>query len=145
MGRIAGLIFAYKKAFDRQTKPSPAAFPSVRVITVDAVIKIGNQVHTYDQVQSFIDSHDPIAVSTCYCRHAAVLRGEDTHGLPNDVCMQFGLWAQFAVERLGARLVTTEEALESLREAVALILADRRADGLRGVPDSAQRQVVVVE
>ncbi|MEW6187463.1 MAG: 4Fe-4S binding protein [Thermodesulfobacteriota bacterium] len=115
--RIAGLIYAYKKAFDRQTKPSPAAFPSVRVITVDAVIKIGNQVHTYDQVQSFIDSHSPIAVSTCYCRHAADLRGEDTHGLPNDVCMQFGLWAQFAVERLGARLVTKEEAREVLTRA----------------------------
>jgi predicted RNase H-like HicB family nuclease len=38
-----------------------------------------------------------------------------------------------------------EECLESLRDAVALILEDRREDGLRGVPDDADRTVVTVE
>jgi predicted RNase H-like HicB family nuclease len=38
-----------------------------------------------------------------------------------------------------------EEALHSLRDAVALILEDRREDGLRGVPDDADRSVVTVE
>ena len=40
---------------------------------------------------------------------------------------------------------TREEALQSLREAIALILEDRREDGLRGVPGDAERDVVVVE
>jgi len=37
-----------------------------------------------------------------------------------------------------------EEALESLAEAIALILTDRREDGLRGIPDDAERTTVRV-
>ena len=40
---------------------------------------------------------------------------------------------------------TREEALKSLSEAIALILEDRREDGLRGLPSDAERDVVVVE
>ncbi|HLA64157.1 MAG TPA: type II toxin-antitoxin system HicB family antitoxin [Rhodothermales bacterium] len=39
---------------------------------------------------------------------------------------------------------TREEALQSLSEAIALILEDRREDGLRGVPDTAERTTVRV-
>ena len=92
-------------------------FPSSRVITVDALIEAGDSIHTYDQVQTFIEQSDPIAVTTCYCRHAAVLRGEDIHGMPTDVCMQFGQWAQFAIDRLGARKVNKQEAREVLNRA----------------------------
>jgi len=115
--RIAGLIHAYKKAYNQKSDISKPKFPTNRVITVDRTIAAGNQVHTYDQVQTFIDKHDQIAVSTCYCRHAAALRGEDTHGMPNDVCMQFGIGAQFAVERLNARKITKAEAREVLDRA----------------------------
>lgn len=41
--------------------------------------------------------------------------------------------------------LTKQEALTSLRDAIALILEDRREDGLRGVPADAEREVVVVE
>jgi len=37
-----------------------------------------------------------------------------------------------------------EEALASLSEAIALILHDRREDGLRGLPPDAIRETVVV-
>jgi predicted RNase H-like HicB family nuclease len=40
---------------------------------------------------------------------------------------------------------TKEEAKESLVEAIALILEDRRDDGLRAVPPEALREIVVVE
>ena len=40
---------------------------------------------------------------------------------------------------------TLEECRQSLAEAIALILEDRRQDVLRGVPDDAIREVVVVE
>ena len=39
---------------------------------------------------------------------------------------------------------TKDEAQQSLAEAIALILADRREDGLRGVPPDALRETVVV-
>jgi predicted RNase H-like HicB family nuclease len=38
-----------------------------------------------------------------------------------------------------------DESLASLRDAIALILEDRREDGLRGVPADADRTVVTVE
>ncbi len=37
------------------------------------------------------------------------------------------------------------EALDSLRDAIALILQDRREDGLRGVPDDAERDIITIE
>ncbi len=41
--------------------------------------------------------------------------------------------------------LTKKECLESLRQAIMLILEDRREDGLKGVPAHAVREVVVVE
>ena len=40
---------------------------------------------------------------------------------------------------------TKNEALASLKEAISLILEDRREDGLRAVPAEAEREIVVVE
>ncbi len=40
---------------------------------------------------------------------------------------------------------TIEECRASLSEAIALILEDRRQDGLRGVPEDAIRATVTVE
>jgi len=40
---------------------------------------------------------------------------------------------------------TKDEARESLAEAVNLIFEDRREDGLRGVPDDAEREILVLE
>jgi predicted RNase H-like HicB family nuclease len=39
---------------------------------------------------------------------------------------------------------TKAEARQSLIDAIALILEDRREDGLRGVPEDAERETVVV-
>ena len=40
---------------------------------------------------------------------------------------------------------TKDEARASLTEAITMILADRREDGLRGVPADAERETVTVE
>jgi len=40
---------------------------------------------------------------------------------------------------------TKAEALDDLREAISLILEDRREDGLRGVPSDADRGIVTIE
>ena len=40
---------------------------------------------------------------------------------------------------------TKEEARQSLIEAIALILQDRREEGLRGVPPEAERETVTVK
>ena len=131
--KLAKLIYAYKKAFDARSNIAAPAYPLNRVITVDRTIAAGNQVHTYDQVQSFIDQNDQIAVTVCFCRHAALLRGEDIHGMPNDVCMQFGPSAQFAVERLNGRMLTKAEAravLERSEEAGLIHMSVNMTDGI---------------
>jgi Pyruvate/2-oxoacid:ferredoxin oxidoreductase delta subunit len=131
--KIARLIHAYEKAFDEETDPSVMTFPTSRVITVDRAVKARNQVHTYDQVATFIDRNDTIAVTACYCRHAAALRDEDIHGMPLDVCMQFGDWAQFSIERLGAKRVTKEEARQVLHraeEAGLVHMSQNMTDGI---------------
>jgi predicted RNase H-like HicB family nuclease len=38
-----------------------------------------------------------------------------------------------------------EEARDSLAQAVSLILLDRREDGLRGVPPTAERETIIVD
>jgi predicted RNase H-like HicB family nuclease len=40
---------------------------------------------------------------------------------------------------------TRDEARASLIEAIALILEDRREDGLRGVPADAERETITVD
>ena len=40
---------------------------------------------------------------------------------------------------------TKEEALESLAEAIKLVLEDRREDGLRGIPPGAIREEVTIK
>jgi hypothetical protein len=115
--RLAKLIHAYEKACDSAEDPAEATFPTSRVITVDRIVDAENTVHTYDQVQTYIDKYEPISVTTCFCRHAAILRDEDIHGMPTDVCMQFGPAAQFGIERMGGRKLTKEEARDVLNKA----------------------------
>ena len=101
---LARLIHNYEKKWDELVGIPEQKFPRSRVIPVDTTIESGSTFHTYDQVNSYIDKFDPISIGTCYCRHAAILRGEDIHGLPTDCCIQFGAGAQFAMERLGAKM-----------------------------------------
>ena len=115
--RLARLIRAYKKAYDKLTVPTQIKFPRTRVISVDRTIETGTAIHTYSQVQTYIDKFDPISVGTCYCRHEAKLNGEDIHDMPLDVCMYFGQIAEFAIERLGAGELSKKEARDLLDRA----------------------------
>jgi electron transport complex protein RnfB len=115
--KIAGLIQAYKKAFESARGETKMSYPISRVITVDRAIAAGNTVHTYDQVSTYIDKYDSISAATCFCRHAARLRGEDTHGMPMDVCMMFGQAADYIAERLGGRKLSKQEARQVLDRA----------------------------
>ncbi len=132
--KIAKLIHAYKMAFNEIEKfDAEPAVPAIRVITVDSTVNPEDTVHTYDQVQTYIDSNDLIAIGACYCRHAALLRGEDIHGMPTDTCMQFGTSAQFAIERLGARKVSKQEArdvLDRSEEAGLIHMSQNMAEGI---------------
>jgi Pyruvate/2-oxoacid:ferredoxin oxidoreductase delta subunit len=114
--KLAKLIHAYKDAVNKARGPIKESFPSMRVVTVDRVIKANNEIHTYDQVASYIEKYEPLAVSTCYCRHQAKLVDEESHcGNPDDVCLQFGKGAQFVIDRRMGRSITKDEAMDILK------------------------------
>ena len=115
--KLAKLIHTYKEAVNRTRGPEKINFPPNRVITVDRTIKAGNRVHTYDQVKSYIEKYEPLAVSTCFCRHEGQLINEDDDcGKPNDVCMQFGMGAQFVIDRNMGRQIDKKEAMDILEK-----------------------------
>jgi Pyruvate/2-oxoacid:ferredoxin oxidoreductase delta subunit len=61
--------------------------------------------------------YNPIAVGTCFCRHEAALIDEnDRCDMPNDVCMQSGMAAQFTITRGITRKVSKQEALDILKK-----------------------------
>jgi len=108
--KLARLIHDYKTAYVAARGVEKITFPVTRVIPVDKTIDAGNRIHTYDQVATYIQKYDSIGVGSCYCRHAAKLRGDDVHDMPIEVCMWFGHTADYMVERLGGRKLTKEEA-----------------------------------
>ena len=108
--RLAQLIHDYKQAYETAKGVPSISFPVTRVIPVNKTIDAGNQIHTYDQVATYIRKYDSIGVGTCYCRHAAKLRGEDIHDMPMEVCMWFGHAAEYMIERIGGKKATKEEA-----------------------------------
>ena len=115
--RLAKLIHDYKVAVDAAQGPRKVMFPMTRVIPVDRKIQAGNTIHTYDQVASYIEKYDPVAAGTCYCRHEAKLLDEDDAcGKPNEVCMTFGMAAQFVIDRGIGRKISKEEAIDILKK-----------------------------
>ena len=57
--KLARLIHAYKVIVDQHRKPRTDAFPVFRVIPVNQTIETKTQVHTYDQVKSYIENSEP--------------------------------------------------------------------------------------
>jgi Pyruvate/2-oxoacid:ferredoxin oxidoreductase delta subunit len=114
--RLAKLIHNYKEAVDAVNGIPKISFPPTRVITVDEKIEAGNQIHTYDQIATYVESSDSISVATCFCRHEAQLIDEnDSCGKPNEVCMQFGIAARFAIGQGMGREISKKEAIEILK------------------------------
>ena len=116
--KLAKLIHIYKQALNRIQGPPDVTFPTTRVFPIEKSIQAENRIHTYHQVLSYIEMYDPISVSTCYCRHAAKLIDPDDHcGKPDEVCLQFGVGAQFVIERKMGRQISKEEAGKILEQA----------------------------
>ena len=114
--RLARLISNYRKAVDAINGIPRISFPTTRVITVDQKIEAGSKVHTYDQMSAYVENADPISVCTCFCRHEAeLIDPNDSCGNRNDVCMQFGMGARFAIDKGMGREISKKEALEILK------------------------------
>ena len=99
----------------RRRRPSEKDFPAYRVIPINRTIDAATRIHTYDQVKSYIESTEPLAASTCYCRHQAKLVDESSHcGKPDDVCLQLGWGAQFIIDCGLGKKITKRQAMDIL-------------------------------
>jgi Fe-S-cluster-containing hydrogenase component 2 len=86
--------------------------PLMRVIAVEKSITAQDRVHPYEEVKSFINNANYIALTKCACR---VSVGKCDK--PKEVCLIFGEAAEFLVERGFARQITKEEGLKVLDQA----------------------------
>ncbi len=129
--RVAQLFDAYyhegwgEEAFSSRT-------PMARVLPVQEEIPRSDQVMPYELVSSYIKDSTSMAITNCFCRHEAELLGRSC-GAPKAVCMCFGPFADFLVERGFAWRATPEEMLAALDRA--------EKAGLVHVADNIQEKI----
>jgi ferredoxin len=129
--RIAELFDLYyhegwgEKAFTSRTALA-------RVLMVEEQIPAGGEILPYEKVSEYIKDSTYMALTTCFCRHQAELL-ERSCGAPKDVCMCFGPFAEFLVERGFARRASRAEMLDALNRA--------EKAGLVHVSDNIQEKI----
>ncbi|MFW6113696.1 MAG: indolepyruvate ferredoxin oxidoreductase subunit alpha [Actinomycetota bacterium] len=87
-----------------------------RVMMVEEEIPSGEEILPYEKVSDFIKSSNYMALTHCFCRHQAELLGKSC-GAPKDVCMVFGPFARFLVDRGFAWEASEDDMLDALRRA----------------------------
>jgi NAD-dependent dihydropyrimidine dehydrogenase PreA subunit len=90
--------------------------PVMRVIPVSRTLQDSRDILPFDALKPRIEAASYVAVAHCPCRMMKRSVGEGCdHSLEN--CLHFGAMGRYMVEQGMAREVTTEEALEILKEA----------------------------
>jgi len=103
-----------------------------RVVVIEQEIPRGVEVFPYECVSKFIDEADYLALAICYCRHEMELLGKSC-GRSKDVCLQFGPFARYVVERGFGRRITKEEAYAALKKS--------EEEGLVHLSDNNQKRI----
>ncbi len=94
--------------------PDIPAVHFARVIPIEESITPQIEVFPYEEAKSYIDQASTITVSVCYCRHERRLLGQGCE-YPDDVCLQFGSFADFVKERGFGREISKQEAHEIMK------------------------------
>ena len=89
----------------------------MRVIPVDEAISSENRVASYEQLSKYINEAEIISVSDCSCRITRESMGEGCGHLKEDMCIQFGGFAEFYIRTGRGRRITREEAFTVIKKA----------------------------
>ena len=111
---LARLFHDYFEAMESRGKKADVT-PFARVIPIEKTVSVELEVFPYEEAGRYIDAAKIHAVSTCYCRHKQRLLGEGCDN-PDEVCMQFGPFARFLIQRGFAKQITREEAHAILKK-----------------------------
>lgn len=84
----------------------------MRVIPIGETIEVRNQVLSYEDARSMLESSSMVAVTTCVCRK--LMKRCDR---PLEVCLQLNRGAEYTIKRGTGRQVSVQEALEILKKA----------------------------
>jgi len=114
--RIAELFDAYYFEGWGEANFSAGRTPLTRVLPVQEEIPRKDRVLPYEQVSQYIKDSTYMALTHCFCRHEAELLGRSC-GAPKDVCMCFGPFAKFLVERGFAWKASAAEMMAALDKA----------------------------
>lgn len=87
-----------------------------RVIPVQEEIKSSYVVLPYENVAEIIREHNHFAIATCFCRHQAELLGQSC-GKPKNVCLNFGPFGHYLVERGFGKQATADDMFRALDQA----------------------------
>lgn len=93
--------------------------PLFRVLPLRRELVEGDECLPGDDVEAIIRRQDRIALTECFCRLSANTNPKSTGCKHNtdfsELCMAFGIFADFYVENGNGRYITQEEALEHMR------------------------------
>jgi ferredoxin len=103
-----------------------------RAIVIEKEIPSGVEVFPYERVSKFIDEAEYLSLTVCYCRHEKELLDKSC-GRSKDVCLQFGPFAKYVVDRGFGRKITKEEAYKALDKS--------EEEGLVHLSDNTQSRI----
>jgi Na+-translocating ferredoxin:NAD+ oxidoreductase subunit B len=115
---LAKLFDAYFHARAMESQGKIAVTPFARVIPVDRTVATNVTVLPYETAREYIERSDTISLTTCYCRHKQRLLKKGCRH-PDDVCLTFGTFADFVIQRGFGRRIGSGEALEAMERARA--------------------------
>jgi ferredoxin len=88
--------------------------PQLRTIPIGQSLHHELVVLPHEKAEALIDHHEKFAVNPCICRRERRLVGEGC-GKPEDVCLTFGIVAEFMVRNGCGRASDKQEVLEIIR------------------------------
>ncbi|MGD9125720.1 MAG: 4Fe-4S dicluster domain-containing protein [Desulfarculaceae bacterium] len=129
--KLAALFDAYYRP-GIGTAMVEASTPYSRVIPVGRSLEPSQEILPYEKAEGIIKQQTSLALANCYCRHEADLLGKGC-GKPKNVCLIFGGFAEYAVNKGFAKPLEVEKALEALlraEEAGLVHVTDNAATGV---------------
>ena len=105
------------ESFGKELWGRDSKTPYFRVIPVQRSLTPEIEVFPYERVTEIIDRADKIAVTDCYCRVSARMRGQWC-GRTIQNCMLFSAHAEYYIDNgWPGRMISKEEALDVLKQA----------------------------
>jgi Pyruvate/2-oxoacid:ferredoxin oxidoreductase delta subunit len=90
--------------------------PGFKVIPLEETIQTDTTLFPYQMLEESIRNARVIAVADCVCRKESQLLGEGCDH-PMETCLSFGTAAEYYIENEMGRKITSEEAIQIIKEA----------------------------